>query len=68
MELDKFVKCSCGKKKKINWIHEADFKKGKVSFCVGLTLCQKCLKEQQHYSGNIEDIQRFINYVESQTI
>lgn len=66
MGLDKFVKCICGKKKKINWIDKADFKKGKVSFCVGITECSKCQIVQQHYSGNMEDIQRFISYVENQ--
>lgn len=68
MELDKFIKCSCGKKKKINWIDKADFKKGKTSFCVGVTECPKCLTKQQHYSGNLEDIQRFISYVENQSM
>ena len=68
MELDKFIKCSCGKKKKINWIDKADYKKGKVTFCVGVSKCQKCFIQQQHYSGNIEDIQRFLNYVENQSL
>ena len=68
MELDKFIKCSCGKKKKINWIDKADYKKGNVTFCVGVSKCRKCFIQQQHYSGNIEDIQRFLNYVESQSL
>lgn len=68
MELDKFIKCECGKNKKINWIDKVGFNKGDTTFCVGVSECKKCSKKQQHYSGNIEDIQRFINYVESQTM
>ncbi|MBU2871371.1 hypothetical protein [Colwellia sp. E2M01] len=66
MKLDKFLKCNCGKKKKINWIDKADFRARKTTFCVGVSECPKCQMQQQHYSGNMEDIQRFLSYVESQ--
>ncbi|MBL4568739.1 MAG: hypothetical protein JKY69_03490 [Flavobacteriaceae bacterium] len=65
MQLDKFVKCSCGKKKKIFWIDKLDYKRGDVTFCVGISECQRCFIQQEHYSGNVEDIQRFLGYVEN---
>lgn len=61
MPLDKFIKCQCGKKKKIAWIGKAEFKRGETTFCVGLTECSKCLIKKHHYSGNSDDIQAFIN-------
>ena len=66
MELDKFIKCKCGKKKKVTWIGKAEFKRGDTTFCVGLTKCSKCLVKQQHYSGNMSDIAEFISYMETQ--
>ena len=62
MKFDKFIRCNCGKNKKISWIGKADFNKGKVTFCIGISLCKKCELRQEHYSGDIEDIQAFINY------
>lgn len=66
MELDKFIRCNCGKKKKINWIDKADYQSGKITFCVGVSKCQKCFIQQQHYSGNIDDIQKFTTYMKNQ--
>lgn len=61
MQLDKFIKCSCGKKKKINWIDKLEFTRGETTFCIGITECPKCKMVQQHYCGNYIDIQNFIN-------
>lgn len=60
MELDKFVLCECGKKKKIQWVNKAEFNNGKSTFCVGLTECPRCQINQEHYAGNIDDIQAFV--------
>lgn len=60
MNLDKFVTCICGKKKKISWQGKEQYKHGSTTFCAGITKCSKCGIVQQHYSGNLEDIQRFI--------
>lgn len=61
MLLDKFVKCNCGKKKKITWVSKDKYARGEVTFCAGITKCSRCGIVQQHYAGNIEDIQKFIN-------
>lgn len=58
--LHKFIKCDCGKKKKINWIGKAEYLRGEYSFCTGITQCPKCGIIQEHYSGNFADIQLFI--------
>lgn len=63
MELDTFVKCSCGKKKKIEWLNKEKYRSGESSFCVGITKCPRCEIVQQHYSGDLEDIQRFIKNI-----
>jgi hypothetical protein len=60
-ELDKFVECVCGKKKKIEWFSKEKYRTGEYSFCVGLTKCTRCGIVQQHYSGDMDDIQKFIN-------
>jgi hypothetical protein len=60
MELDKFVFCECGKKKKIQWINKTEFNSGKSTFCVGVTECSSCQINQEHYAGNIDDIQNFV--------
>jgi hypothetical protein len=61
MKLDKFVNCVCGKKKKIEWFNKVKFRTGENSFCIGITKCTRCGKVLQHYSGNMKDVQRFID-------
>jgi hypothetical protein len=61
MELDKFVNCECGKKKKIKWLNKKEYHTGEYTFCVGKTKCSRCGMQQQHYSGDMNDIQKFIN-------
>ena len=68
MTLDKFIKCECGKKKKVAWIGKTEFKRGDTTFCVGLSKCSRCSIKQQHYSGNIEDIAAFISYSENEFV
>jgi hypothetical protein len=60
-KLDEFVKCGCGKNKKIEWFLKDKYLAGEYSFCVGLTKCTRCRKVLQHYSGDMDDIQKFIN-------
>ena len=38
------------------------FRKGKVTFCIGITKCRKCKIRKEHYSGDLDDIQAFINF------
>jgi len=66
MEIDKFLICECGKKKKIHWTNLAEFKRGEDSFCVGASQCKKCNILQSHYSGNAGDIQKFLYILENQ--
>lgn len=61
MKLDKFVLCECGKKKKIEWINKANFNNGMNTFCVGVTSCLRCKINQEHYAGNVDDIQGFVS-------
>jgi hypothetical protein len=62
MDFYKFISCYCGKKIKVSWVGKADFNKGKVTFCIGITKCHRCEIRKEHYFGNVDDIQEFIDY------
>jgi hypothetical protein len=62
MELDRYIRCNCGKNMKVSWIGKAEFRKGKVTFCIGITKCRKCKIRKEHYSGDLDDIQAFIDF------
>jgi hypothetical protein len=64
MKIDKYIICSCGKKKRIHWTGLAEFKRGEVSFCIGASGCTKCLVVQSHYVGNADDIFKFVSEFE----
>ena len=66
MNIEKYIICNCGKKKRIHWTGLSEFKRGEVTFCAGASECKKCGVLQSHYSGNPEDIMEFVSFMESQ--
>jgi hypothetical protein len=63
---DRYLLCKCGKKKMIHWVDKWRFLKGHSSFIVGVSQCSCCNVIQEHYSGNMIDIQEFIDLKGSQ--
>ena len=66
MNIEKYIICNCGKKKRIHWTGLSEFKRGEVTFCAGASECKKCGVLQSHYSGNPDDIMEFVSFMESQ--
>lgn len=59
-KLVKKYRCPCGKMKKIKWEQPEKFESGEHSFTAGHSKCPKCGLLQVHFSGDPNDIQRFI--------
>ncbi len=64
MKVDKYIICECGKKKRIHWQGKAEFLRGELPLCVGISQCKRCEVTQEHYLGSSEAIQDFVGIMD----